>query len=330
VVEKSTTGLRKPVVFFVVMSAAMKNIMKSLSTPTGAAKLSFAVVICLVILKIVVAILTNSVSIYAQATDSFLDIFSIGITYLAVRAATTPADEEHHFGHGKMEGIAALIQAVLVLAAGSFIIYSAIKRIITSEVIKPDEGMIVMVVSIIASFFLSRHLRRVAKTSGSTAIAASASNISADVYSAAGVLLGLLAVRLTSWVILDPVIALIMAFFVLKAGYEVVLRAFRELTDYTLPEEEQKILTDCIREHITQLVDFHAVRTRRSGSQRFVDLHLVMPRNISVESSHQMCDHLEKDIKERLPNSSIVIHVEPCEGKNCLACSITICTLRHA
>ncbi|MBN1644100.1 MAG: cation transporter [Dehalococcoidales bacterium] len=307
----------------------MRNWAKSLSTPTGAAKLALAVVISLIILKVVMSVLSRSISISAQAADSFLDLFSIGITYFAVRISSTPADEEHHFGHGKMEGVAALIQAALVLTAGGFIIYSAVQRLITSVVIKPDEGMVVMAVSLIASFFLSRHLRRVAKTTGSTAIAASASNISADVYSAAGVLLGLLAVRLTGWVILDPIIALIMAVFVLKAGYEVAIRAFRELTDYTLPLEEQKILTDCIREHITQLVDFHAVRSRRAGRERFVDLHLVMPRNISVEESHRRCDHLEQDIKAKLPNTSVVIHVEPCTGSDCPRCSIANCNLRR-
>jgi cation diffusion facilitator family transporter len=306
----------------------MSNWTKNLSTPTGAAKLSLSVVIGLIILKIIFAILSHSISIYAQATDSFLDIFSIGITYLALRVSITPADDKHRFGHGKMEGIAALIQAVLVLAAGAFIIYSAVQRIIKNVTIQPEEGMVVMGVSIIASFFLSRHLRRVAKATDSTAIAASASNISADVYSAAGVLLGLLAVRLTGWVILDPIIALIMVLFVLKAGYEVIIRAFRELTDYALPAEEQKILTDCIREHITQLVDFHAIRNRRAGSERFVDLHLVMPRNISVEESHRMCDHLEKDIKTKLPNSNVMIHVEPCNENDCVRCEISVCDLR--
>jgi cation diffusion facilitator family transporter len=275
-----------------------------------------------------VSIISRSISISAQATDSFLDLFSIGITVIAVRMSVAPADEEHPFGHGKMEGVSALIQAFLVLGAGAFIIYSAVQRIINRTVIKPDAGMVVMIISIIASFFLSRHLRRVAKATESTAIEASARNISADVYSATGVLLGLLAVRLTNLQILDPIIALVMVVFVLKAGYEVVIRAFRELTDYSLPKEEQEILNNCIREHFTQLVDFHAVRSRRAGSERFVDLHMVMPRHVSVEDAHDMCDHLEKDIKAKLPNANVVIHVEPCIENDCVRCSITICEMR--
>jgi cation diffusion facilitator family transporter len=306
----------------------MPNLMRNISTRTGAVKLSLAVVVVLIILKVVVSFVSHSISISAQATDSLLDIFSIGITYVAVKMSIAPADEEHPFGHGKAEGLAALVQAIFVLGAAGFIIYSSIQRIIYNTTIQPDEGMIVMVVSIIASFSLSRHLRRVAKAAGSTAIDASARNIGADVYSAAGVLLGLLVVRLTGLVILDPIIALIMVGFVLKAGYEVTIRAIHELIDYSLPKEEQDILNELFKVHNTQLVDFHALRSRRSGSERFIDLHIVMPRNYTLEKTHAMCDHLEQDIQAQLTNANVIIHAEPCNSGNCIRCSIVICDLR--
>jgi len=308
----------------------MRNLMRSISTRTGAVKLSMVVVICLIILKVVVSIISRSISIYAQAADSLFDIFSIGITLIALNMSVAPADEEHPFGHGKAEGLAAMIQAILVLGAGGFIIYSAIQRIIHSTVIEPDKGILVMLISIITSLFLSRHLRRVAKATGSTAIDASARNISADVYSAAGVLLGLLMVRLTGFVILDPIIALIMAGFVLKAGYQVTIRAIHELIDHALPKEEQKILNDCLSVHTTQLVSYHAVRSRRAGNERFIDLHLVMPRNFSVENAHAMCDHLEQDIKNKITSANVIIHTEPCSSADCIRCLITGCDLRYA
>ena len=308
----------------------MRNLMRSISTRTGAVKLSMVVVICLMILKVVVSVISRSISIYAQAADSLFDIFSIGITLIALNMSVAPADEEHPFGHGKAEGIAAMIQAILVLGAGGFIIYSAIQRIIHSTVIEPDKGILVMLISIITSLFLSRHLRRVAKATGSTAIDASARNISADVYSAAGVLLGLLMVRLTGFVILDPIIALIMAGFVLKAGYQVTIRAIHELIDHALPKEEQKILNDCLSVHTTQLVSYHAVRSRRAGNERFIDLHLVMPRNFSVENAHAMCDHLEQDIKNKITSANVIIHTEPCSSADCIRCLITGCDLRYA
>jgi len=288
-----------------------------------------AVVIGLIVLKVIVSIISNSISIAAQAADSFLDILSIVITSIALQKAAAPADEEHPFGHSKAEGLAAMIQAILVIGAGGYIVFSAIQRIIHRTVIEPDEGMIVMIISIIASFFLSRHLHRVAKETGSTAIDASARNISADVYSASGVLLGLLLVRITNLVILDPIIALIMAGFVLKAGYEVTMRAFHELIDHALPEEEQEILINCLNDHKTYLVDFHAIRSRRAGSERFVDLHLVTPRYYTIERAHSICDHLERDIKDKIANANVIIHAEPCNSNDCKKCFITVCEFRR-
>jgi len=119
-----------------------------------------------------------------------------------------------------------------------------------------------------------------------------------------------------------------MAIFVMRAGYQVTRGAYRELVDAALPQEEQEIIARCISEHNTRLVSFHAMRTRRAGNERFIDLHLVMPRNLTVEQSHRMCDHLEKDIKSRLANTNISIHVEPCNGQECSTCHIKVCSLR--
>jgi cation diffusion facilitator family transporter len=305
-----------------------RNVMRSLSTGTGATKLAMVVIIGLIVLKVIVSVISNSISIVAQTVDSVLDVFSISITLVALRMSGAPADRKHPFGYGKAEGLCALLQAVLVLGAGCFIVYSAIQRIINGAAIDPDEGIVVMVISILASFFLSRHLRRVAKATDSTAVDASARNIGADVYSAAGVLVGLLLVRTTGLVVLDPIIAVIVAGLVLKAGYEVLIRALRELLDSALPKKERETLNNCLKEHSTQLVGFHAIRSRRSGKRRFIDLHILMPRYFSLEKAHDMCDHLERDIKDRIPNANVLIHMEPCKPKDCPQCAISGCDVR--
>nr|MBC8477135.1 cation diffusion facilitator family transporter [Dehalococcoidia bacterium] len=168
------------------------------ATRSGAAKLSLGVVIGLMAFKVVVGVITGSISVLAQAADSFLDLFAIIITFLAVVVATRPADEEHPFGHGKVENIAAVVQAALIFTAGGLIVYSAIRRIITGATLELTEaGIGVMLVSIIVSVFLSRYLLKVSKTTDSVAIEANARNIAADVYSAAGVLVGLVVIRFT-------------------------------------------------------------------------------------------------------------------------------------
>lgn len=298
------------------------------STRTGAAKLALAVVIGLVILKAVVALLSGSISITAQAVDSFLDLFAISIIGFAVNVANRPADEEHPFGHGKIEGIAAVIQATFILAAGGWIIFSSINRIITGATVEMTEaGMAVMIISVIASLFLSRHLHRVARAENSIALEASAHNITVDVYSAAGVLVALVLIRFTGVSIIDPIVALAVSLLILKAAYDVLKKSFGELVDVRLPQEEEEEIIACFTEHSNQLVGFHEVRTRRAGSQRFIDLHLMMPKNASLEEAHRMCDHLEEDIKNKLSNSSVTIHVEPCDVE-CDQCLVDPCTLR--
>ena len=299
------------------------------STRTGAAWLTLITVIVLIVVKVVVAVLTGSLSITAQAMDSFLDLFGITITLIAVRVAVVPADEGHPFGHGKVEGIAAIGQAVLILTAAGFIIYSAVIRIIDSATVELTEaGIGVMLFSVVVSVLLSRHLHRVSRTTGSLALEASARNINADVYSATGVLVAMVVIRITGWNILDPIIALGVAGIILKAAYDVIRESIVELADVRLPEEEQKVLVDCINEHRGQLAGFHAIRGRKAGNQRFIDLHLVMPKNASVEEAHDMCDHLEKDIEERLANTNITIHVEPCRIE-CRVCYVFGCNLRQ-
>jgi cation diffusion facilitator family transporter len=299
-----------------------------LSTRSGAARLSLAIVIGLVVLKVVVGVITGSISVLAQAADSFLDLFAVVIIFFAISIAIRPADEKHPFGHGKVENIAAIVQAMFIFIAGGLILYSAVHRIIAGTTIELTEaGIGVMLVSIIASVFLSRHLLRVSRATDSIALQATAHNIAADVYSAAAVLAGLIAIRFTKLNILDPIIAILVALFILKVAYDVLRRSFGGLIDVKLPEAEEAEIRSCIIEHYSAVVGFHQLRTRKAGSQRYIDLHLVMPKHASVEEAHRMCDHLEQDIKARVPHASITIHVEPCSIE-CDQCTV-ICSLRH-
>ncbi len=298
------------------------------STPSGAAKLLLVTVIGLFGLKVAVGILTDSISIWAQSVDSSLDIFAVVITFLTVGFSAKPADQEHPFGHGKVEDIAAGIQAVLLLGAASIIIYSATHRIIVGDGIQLTEaGIGVMLVSMVVSIFLSRHLFRVARKTDSIALEANANNIRGDVYSTAGVMIGLLLVRFTGLTIFDPILALVVSLLILRATYRVGRMAFSGLLDVRLPKAEEDEIISCIKEHTTQLAGFHAVRTRKAGNQRFIDLHLMLAKNTSVEEAHQMCDHLEKDIESRLPKSNVTIHVEPCNVE-CDQCLVSSCSLR--
>ncbi len=285
-------------------------------------------VIGLFVIKVIVGIVTGSVSIWAQAADSSLDLFAVIITYLTVGFAARPADREHPFGHGKVEDIAALIQAFLLFGAVVAIDYAAVMRIINRQTIQLTEaGIAVMFVAMLVSLFLSQHLFRVSKATGSTALAANANNIRGDVYSTTGVFLGLIVVRITGIAIIDPIIAILVSLLILRAAYKVGMQAFSALLDVRLPREDEEFLMNILTEHSDQFVGVHRVRTRHSGSHHYIDLHMVMPKGISVEKAHRMCDHLEADIGEKLRHASVTIHIEPCDN-TCRQCAVIGCAQR--
>ncbi len=295
------------------------------NTKKSAAALALGTVLGLFALKLAVAVVTGSVSILAQMADSFLDILSVSLTYFAVLMGSKPADAEHPFGHGKVENISAVIQAILIFGAGIAIVYSAIRKILGGLVIEsPEAGAAVMAVSAAVSLALSWQLRRTARATDSPALTAISHNIRADVYSAGGVLVGMLAIYLSHGrlAMLDPVLAIMVSFFIFRSGVEVIRQSFGALIDTRLPPEEEKIIHDTIMAHNTMLVGLHELRSRKSGSQRYVDLHLVMPKDASVAESHDVCDHLEQDLEAKLPNLNVTIHVEPCDD-DCHACPLS-------
>ena len=294
----------------------------------GATRLLIAVVAGLIIFKVVVSWLTGSISILAQAADSLLDLLAGIITFTAIRIADKPADAEHPYGHGKAEDIAGVAQGVLIFIAGGLIIYSSIDRIIKgSSMGLVESGIVMMVVSIVVSIFLSRHLLRVSRNTGSVALEANAHNIAADVWSASAVLVGLAMVRFTGLNIIDSVIAIGVAIYILKVALDTIRKPISGLLDEKLPSSKQAIIEASLRKRSYEVSGFHSVRTRRAGSRSYIDLHLVMAKDISLEQAHQICDQIEDEIQSVLSEASVTIHVEPCSDE-CGQCSV-VCSKRR-
>jgi cation diffusion facilitator family transporter len=261
-------------------------------------------------------------SILAQTADSFFDLFAGLITLSAIRIATKPADEEHPYGHGKVEDIAGMAQGVLIFIAGVLIIYSSVRRIIEgADVELAETGIALMLISIVVSIFLSRHLKKVAKLTDSIALEANAQNIASDVYSAIAVLIGLAVVKFTKLPVFDAIIAIGVALYILKISFDTIRKPVLGLIDAKLPPEQEKKIEACLQNHSHEVVGFHELRTRRSGSQRYIDLHLVMSKEINLEQAHQVCDQIEHEIRSELPEASVVIHTEPCDDK-CKDCYV--------
>jgi cation diffusion facilitator family transporter len=211
------------------------------------------------------------------------------------------------------------------MVAGGLIVYSSIRRILAGTTIELAEaGIMVMAVSITASILLSRHLLKVAKATESVALEANAHNIAADVYSASAVLVGLLAVRLTNLNYIDSIVAIGVAIYIFRLGYQAISKSLSGLVDTRLSPEQEAVINTSLEARRAQVVGFHKLRTRRSGSQRYVDLHLVFYRSISLEQAHEICSQIEAEIKDDLPGTSVTIHLEPCDER-CQKCPADCC-----
>lgn len=268
----------------------------------------------LIVAKVVVGVVTGSISVLADAFDSMGDLLAAIVSFFSLRMAAKPPDVDHPFGHGKAENISATIEAVIIFVAGSYVIYQAILKLIFGTKVEFLEfGLGVMAVSALANFFVARYLFRVAHATDSPALEANARHRTTDIYTSLAIFIGLGVVKLTGIAVLDPVIALAVGALVIKTAYNVYHKSFGGLLDERLPHREEAIIVSSIQEHIHEGVSFHELRTRKAGSVRYIELHLVMSKDVSLGKAHYMCDHLETDIKSKLPDAVITIHCEPRE-----------------
>lgn len=289
---------------------------------TSVARLSIYSNSLLLIMKLAVGIFIGSISILSEALHSGIDLLAAVIANYSVKKAGQPADDEHRFGHGKFENVSGTVEAILIFVAAIIILYESNGKIlgimgIGNEKIGIDPdlvgiGILIMGISAIMNFYVSARIMKVAKKAESIALEADAYHLTTDVYTSIGVFTGLVLIQITNNPIFDPLLAIIVALIILKASYDLTKRSVSGIMDVKLSDKEEDCIKSIIHEHYSQYAEYHDLRSRMSGAERFVDLHLVVPKNQHVVDAHDFCDHLEKDIKEKIPNLSILIHVEPC------------------
>ena len=275
----------------------------------------------LVILKLVVGLALGSVSMISEAIHSGMDLLASVIAFFSVRKSSEAPDEDHTFGHGKFESISGMVEALLIFIAAVLIIYEAISKIIEPAVEPMNQtfmiaGIMVMGISAGVNAFVSARLMRMAKKTDSIALESDAWHLRTDIYTSVGVMAGLILIWLTGIVILDSIVAIGVALVIIKAAYDLTMKSYKDLIDYRLTDDEVSRITRIICDHKSDYVNFHELRTRRAGPEIFIDLHLVLDKDITVEQSHDFTDHLEKDLILEFPRSCITIHVEPNTGEN--------------
>ena len=264
----------------------------------------------LILMKLIVGIISGSVSIISEAIHSSMDLVAAIIAFLSVRVSDNPPDSKHPYGHGKIENISGVIEALLIFVAAIWIITEAVKKLL-GETIELDSialGSVVMVISAIINTIVSRRLYKVARETNSVALEADALHLKTDVYTSLGVAVGLGLIMLTGINWLDPVVAMLVALFIILESYQLLKKAFTPLLDTAWAADEIAELENKLKK---LEVHYHDLRTRVAGNYRFIDLHIEIPENVSVGNAHQYCDKIENELTDKYENLTVTIHVEP-------------------
>lgn len=283
-----------------------------------AALLSISSNIILIISKFIVGMITGSVSIISEAVHSFSDLLAAILAYFSVKAAAEPADIEHQFGHGKFEDLSGGLEGALILFAAGYIIYEAVEKLLgnISSEFNTGAGIIVMFVAIVVNIIVSRHLFKVAHKTESIALLADAEHLRTDVYTSAGVLVGLVLIRLTGITLLDPIVAILIALVIIKTGIELCMTSAKNLLDTSLPEEERIVIKNIVNKYMPdEVIDILRLKTRKAGAERLIEFTLTVPDEMTIKNGHDLCDRVENDLAKEINNVKVTIHLEPCDGK---------------
>lgn len=276
----------------------------------------------LVLVKFTVGFVIGSVSIISEAIHSGVDLLASFIALVSVKTSNKPADKEHSFGHGKIENISGFAEALLIFAAAGWIIYEALQKISKPAPINDlGWGIAVMLTSSAVNAFVSKKLFTIGRKTNSIALQADAWHLRTDVYTSAGVMAGLALIWCgqllfpgVNLYFLDSVAAIAVALLIIKVAYNLTMQSVGDLLDAKLPTEEEELIEQEILKYEHSLYGYHRLRTRKAGHIRFVDFHIKVNPQMSVVDSHAITVDISKNIELKYPDTSVTIHIEPCEG----------------
>jgi ferrous-iron efflux pump FieF len=278
-----------------------------------APRMAIAAAAFLVVLKAAGAWITGSLALFSAALDSLIDVFVSLANWLVLRRSAAPPDKEHAYGHGKFENLAALGQGLFLAGGAAVLVVTGVRHLASGEV--PREtglGMGVLAVSMIVSSLVARHLRRAAKAAESPALAADSLHYATDLWVNGAALAALAVVAATGWAPADPIVAIGVALYVFRAAAGLILDAMQVLSDRALPEEELRRIREVVESFRAEgVAGMHDLKTRRGGGQRFIELHLEIPRATSFEDAHDLMVRVLRAVERELPRSKVFVHGDP-------------------
>ena len=279
------------------------------------ALLSIATSFATIALKFGAWFVTGSVSLWSDALESLINLAAGLVALGAVTLAEQPADERHTFGHDKAEYFSSGVEGALIVVAAAAIVWSAVHRLIEPQSLERlGPGLVIAFLAGAANFATARVMLRVARRHDSITIEADAKHLLSDVWTSVGILSGLSVVMFVPrWTIIDPLMAIAVAAHIVVTGVGLLRRSIDGLMDAALPPAEVRRATALIHGALPPEASFHALRTRKAGARRFVELHLLVPGTMTVAASHELCDRIEATLAAHLTRTHVTIHVEPRE-----------------
>jgi cation diffusion facilitator family transporter len=282
------------------------------SSLTRFAWLSIAAAILTIGFKAIAYQLTGSVGLLSDALESFVNLAGALMALAMLTIAARPADEGHLYGHSKAEYFSSGAEGMLILVAAASIAIAAVQRLVTPKPLEQiGSGIAVSIVASCVNLAVALVLRRAGKQYNSITLEANAQHLMTDVWTSAGVLVGVGAVALTGWERLDPIVALVVAGNIVWSGFHIMRNSVSGLMDTALSVEEQMILKKVLEQYLQTGVQYHALRTRQSGARRFISLHVLVPGIWTVQRGHQLMERIEADIRHALPTAEVFTHLEP-------------------
>jgi cation diffusion facilitator family transporter len=278
--------------------------------------LSIAASLITLVLKGAAYFMTGSVSLLSDAVESIVNLIASLTAFFALWFASRPVDESHTYGHDKIEYFSSGLEGVLILVAAGSIAWYAALRLISLELPQNLEvGALIALAASVINLVVAQILLREGRKHGSIVLEADGKHLMTDVWTSAGVLIGLGVVYWTHWRILDPLIAIFVAGNIVRTGFDLVLRSFNGLMDHALPATERDKVRAAILTVLEPGTDFHALRTRQAGTHRFADFHLLVPGAYSVQLAHDLANKIEEAVQAAVPGIEITIHIEPIEER---------------
>jgi cation diffusion facilitator family transporter len=259
-------------------------------------------------------LITGSVGLLSDALESLVNLAAAIVALIALSAAARPEDEDHRYGHSKAEYFSSGFEGALIMLAAASIFYTSVQRLVSPQPIERiGLGAGISVVASVINLLVARVLFRAGRQHQSITLEADAQHLMSDVWTSAGVILGVSAAALTGWQRLDPVIAIVVAISIVRTGVGILRRSLLGLLDTAIPEDLQREITRIMARHARHGVRFHALRTRQAGAWRFIDFHVLVPGNWSVQRGHDLLEEIEEEVRGAIPNSSVFTHLEPIE-----------------